>query len=97
MRTIPAAFFITIMVLVCLPALSQAQAWQFVKEKDGIRLFTRQEANTSLKSFHGTTEFRGNFDKVCSLIGDPKNLDWWGEDVKNIRVLSFEKDKLIKY
>lgn len=78
-------------------AMSFSQPWQFVKEKDGIKLYVRQEPNTSFKSFYGVTDFRGDFNKVCSLVGDPRNLDWWGEDVKNIRVLAYEKDKLIRY
>jgi len=92
-RTFIVVFFMQILaVLTC-----YSQPWQFVKEKDGIRLYLRQESSSSFKAFHGVTEFRGNFEKVCSLIGDPRNLDWWGDDVKNIRVLSYEKDKQIRY
>jgi len=42
-------------------------------------------------------EFSGDFEKVSALVGDPSNLDWWADDVKNIRVLFFEKDKVIRY
>ncbi|HPT13706.1 MAG TPA: hypothetical protein PK796_02875 [Bacteroidales bacterium] len=90
--------FIIVILLVMFPVLTcVSQSWQFVKEKNGIRLYLRQENNSSFKAFQGVTEFRGDFDKVCSLIGDPRNLDWWGDDVKNIKVLSYEKDRQIRY
>lgn len=97
MRLIPATYYLFVFLNLFPVAISFSQPWQFVKEKDGIRLYVRQEPNTSFKSFYGVTDFRGDFNKVCSLVGDPRNLDWWGEDVKNIRVLAYEKDKLIRY
>lgn len=97
MKTAPAIFSLFIFLYLFPMSIALSQPWQFVKEKDGIRLYTRQDAKSSFKSFHGVTEFRGNFDRVCSLVGDPEKLDWWGEDIKNIRVLSYEKDKQIRY
>jgi hypothetical protein len=78
-------------------SFSLAQPWQFFREKDGIRLYLRQETNKNFRSFRGETRFRGNYEKACSLVGNPANLDWWGNDIRNIRVLHFEKDKLIRY
>ncbi len=74
-----------------------AQSWNFIKEKEGFRLYTRQEANSSFKSFRGEAEIRADMDKVSSLIGNIKNLDWWGDDVHDITVLAFEKDRHIRY
>lgn len=86
-------------VLIALFAVTNltAQPWQLKTEKDGIRLFLRQKANDDFKSFRGETRFNGNYEKVCSLIGNPANLEWWGDDIRNIRVLHYEKDKLIRY
>jgi hypothetical protein len=86
---------IFILVTVC-TSLS-AQSWTFVKEKDGISLYTSQQENSSFKSFHGEVDFRGDFEKVCAMIGDPAHLDWWAEDVRNIQVLQYEKDRQIRY
>lgn len=97
MRFIPVTYCVFIFLHLVPVSSSFSQPWQFARERDGIRLYVRQEANTSFRSFHGVTDFRGNFDKVCSLVGDPRNLDWWGEDIKNIRLLSYEKDKQIRY
>lgn len=74
-----------------------AQQWSFVREKDGIRLYTCQQKGSSFKSFHGEVDIIGDFEQVFALIGDPSNLDWWADNVKNIQVLSYEKDKLITY
>ncbi|KAF0196236.1 MAG: lipid-binding START domain-containing protein [Bacteroidetes bacterium] len=97
MRTITASTGILMLLCLILPSHAFPQPWQFVKERDGIKLFVRQEANTPFKTFHGETTFRGNYSLVCSLIGDPARLDWWDDDIRDIRVLAYEKDKLIRY
>lgn len=86
-----------IIVLVSVCASVAAQPWIFAREKDGIRIYTHQQENSSFKSFHGETAFRGDFKKVSGLIGDPSNLGWWAGNVKNIQVLLYEKDRQIRY
>jgi hypothetical protein len=76
---------------------AMAQSWEFVKETNGIKLFLRDEKNTGFKAFHGETVFKGDFAKACSLVGDPAHLDWWGDDIRNIKVLAYEKGKHIRY
>jgi len=73
------------------------QKWDFIKEKDGIKIYTRKEANTSLKSFRGEVILHTQMDKVCNLIGNVKNVDWWDKNLREINVLSYEEDKNIKY
>jgi len=73
------------------------QKWDFIKEKDGIKIYTRKEANTSLKSFRGEVTFHTQMAKVCNLIGNVKNVDWWDKNLREINVLSYEEDKNIKY
>ena len=74
-----------------------AQSWDFIKEKEGIKIYTRKEGGSSLKSFKGVTDIHAPAEKVFNLIGNVKNLDWWDKNVKEIRVISFEPEKLIKY
>ena len=74
-----------------------AQSWVFVKEKEGIRLFTRKEANSSVKSFKGDVYLHTQIEKVYSLITNVKNFDWWDDDISEIKVLHYEKDKVIQY
>lgn len=73
------------------------QSWDFVKEKDGIKIYTRNELNSSLKSYKGEVTFKASLDKVNLLVGDVKNLDWWDKNISNIKVIDFEKNKFIRY
>jgi hypothetical protein len=74
-----------------------AQSWDFVKEKDGIKIFTRKEANSSLKASKGEVTFKANLDKVNLLVGDAKNIDWWDKNISSVKVLAFERNKFIQY
>ena len=74
-----------------------AQSWVFVKEQDGIKLFTRKEEGSSLKSFKGIMDVTSSMDKVCNLIGNVNNHDWWDENLRQIKVLKYEKDKYFQY
>jgi hypothetical protein len=74
-----------------------AQSWTFVKSEEGINLFTRKEEGSSLKSFKGIMDVNSTMDKVCNLIGNVKNHDWWDENLREIKVLSYEKDKYFQY
>ena len=74
-----------------------SQAWDFIKEKEGIKIYTRMEKNSSLKSFKGVVDIRTDMDKVCNLLGNVKNVDWWDKNLREIRVLLYEKDKHIQY
>jgi hypothetical protein len=74
-----------------------AQSWTFVKSQDGINLYTRKEGGSSLKSFKGVMDVKSTMEKVCDLVGNVKNHDWWDENLREIKVLSFEKDKYFQY
>jgi hypothetical protein len=74
-----------------------AQSWTFAKEENGIKVFTRKEPGNSLKTFKGITDVTSTMDKVCQLIGNVNNHDWWDENVKEIKVLAYEKDKYFRY
>jgi len=74
-----------------------APSWNFVKERDGISVYTRKEPNSSLKAFKGVMEFRADMEQVYSLLADAKNFDGWDKSIRDIKVLSFEKDKSSLY
>ncbi len=76
---------------------SQAQSWDFVKESTGVKIFTRNEANSSLKSFKGEITFKADIDKVNLIVGNANNIEWWDKDIIEKRVLAFEPDKMIRY
>ena len=74
-----------------------AQSWTFAKEQDGIRIFTRKENGSSLKSFKGVMDVKCSMEKVSSLLGNVKNHDWWDENLKEIKILAYDKDKYFQY
>ena len=65
-----------------------AQEWTFVKQKEGISLFTRKEAGKDLKAYKGTMDIRSTIDKVAALIRDVNDNDWWNDNLSEIRVIS---------
>lgn len=74
-----------------------AQAWDFIKEKEGIKIYTRKEGSNTLKSFRGVMDVKSDFQTVSNLIGNVKNVDWWDKNLREIRVLLYEKEKHIQY
>jgi hypothetical protein len=85
------------MVLMFLSGSMVAQTWEFIKEKDGIKIYTRKDAGSSVKSFKGVTDIHAPADQVYNLIGNVKNLDWWDKNLKEIKVLYYEKEKKSQY
>jgi hypothetical protein len=74
-----------------------AQSWDFVKEKDGIKLYTRKEAGKSIKSYKGVTVIKAPADKVFALLEDVNHTEWWDKNLSQIKVLEYEKYKKAKY
>jgi len=74
-----------------------AQPWDFVKEKDGIKIYTRIEPNNSLKSFKGEAIFHAPAEKVCAMLGNAKNTDWWDKGISDIKELAYEENKFVQY
>jgi len=90
-------FLLPLFVFILISFDLSAQSWKFIKEQDGIKLFTRKEDGSSLKSFKGIMDVTSTMDKVCNLIGNVKNHDWWDENLREIKVLTYEKDKYFQY
>jgi hypothetical protein len=86
-----------IVILLAVGCDACAQSWDFVKEKDGIKIFTRNEVNSSLKASKGEVTFKASLEKVNLLVGDAKNIDWWDKNISSVKVLAFERNKFIQY
>lgn len=93
--------FFTVILLILLsfmlPCTLVGQTWEFVKEKDGVQLFTRQETGKNLKLFKGVAEINEPADKVFALIEDVNHTEWWDAKISQIKVLLYEKNKLAQY
>ncbi len=74
-----------------------AQSWEFIKEKDGVTVYTKDVESSSLKSFRGEVDVHSTMDRVSDYVGNVKDLSWWGNNIRDIKILDYQKDKLIKY
>jgi hypothetical protein len=73
------------------------QEWKFIKEKDGIKIYTRNEENNPVKSFKGETVLNTNMEKIKQIIGRVESFEWWADDIKEIKVLEYIEEEVIKY
>ncbi len=74
-----------------------AQPWQFAKEKNGIKVYTRQEAGKAVKSFRGEAVLQTTVDKVYAIIGSVRSTDKWDPSIRELKVLASVKDKTFSY
>jgi len=88
---------ISVFILLLASGSLFAQNWDFIKEKDGIKIYTRKEGKSTLKSFKGEVDLHTQVEKVFNLIGNVKNVDWWDKNLREINVMLYEKDHHIQY
>jgi hypothetical protein len=88
-----ACFFCTLM----LSCSMEAQNWEFIKEKDGIKIYTRQEAGKVLKSFKGITDINAPAEKIFTMMEDINDIKWWDKNLTHIKALLYEKNKRAEY
>jgi hypothetical protein len=74
-----------------------AQSWDFIKEKDGIKIYTRKEAGKSLESYRGVTDINAPAENIFAMMEDINNTDWWDKNLTQIKVLLYEKYKRAQY
>jgi hypothetical protein len=74
-----------------------AQPWDFIKEKDGIKIYTRVEDGKLLKSYKGVTVINVGTEKIFALMEDTTNTEWWDKNLTHIKVLQYEKGKRVRY
>ena len=97
MRNIQIICLLTLFLYLAPISDLSSQTWNFVKERDHIKLYSRVEENGSLKSFKGVVDIHADMEKVSAMIGNVTNFEWWGENIREIKVLFYEKDKHIQY
>lgn len=74
-----------------------SQNWEFVKEKEGIKLYSKLETGRNKKIFKGVTEISVSAEKVFSVLEDVNHTEWWDENISQIKVLQYEKNKKAQY
>lgn len=74
-----------------------AQSWDFIKEKDSIKIYTRTEKGKVLKAYRGISEINAPAEKIFNLLADINDRDWWDKNLTQIKVLFYEKEKRVQY
>ncbi len=97
MRPDRARFSCVLFLAMVLASQLQAQSWDFIKEKNGIKIYTRKTVGKSLKSYKGIATIHAPAEKVFALLEDVNHTEWWDENLSNIRVMLYEKNKLARY
>lgn len=76
---------------------SQEPPWDFIKEREGIRIYTRSEETNPIKSFKGEAYFHTGMEAISRIIGRVDQFDWWDDNISEIKVLEYVEEKLIRY
>lgn len=90
-------FILMVFITNMLSCPMKAQSWDFIKEKDSIKIYTRVETGKSLKSYRGVTIINAPVEKIFAVMEDINNTDWWDKNLTQIKVLRYEKDKRAQY
>ena len=90
-------FILMLSFVLLLSCSLAAQSYDFIKEKDGIKIYTYLEAGKSLKSYRGVTDINAPAEKIFALMEDVNNTDWWDKKLIQIKVLLYEKGKRAQY
>jgi hypothetical protein len=91
------SFILIFVPILLFPCLMPAQSWNFKKEEDGIKIYTRQEAGKSLKSYKGVVDIHAQASEVLALLENANDRDWWDKNIKQVKVLLYEKNKRAQF
>lgn len=90
-------FFIILINLFLLKGNVMSQEWEFIKERDGIKIYTRNQEDNPVKSYRGEADLHTTMEQLRTVLGSIENFDWWDKNIRDIKVLAYEKEKLIRY
>lgn len=62
-------------------------AWHFVKETNGVKVFYRETAGSPIREVKITTTFDADMNSVLSVLGDVKNYPKWVYGATESRIL----------
>lgn len=85
-------FFLTIFTF---PLIGQE--WEFNKEKDGIKIYTRSEENSRIKAFKAEIDIKTTMEIISGIIEDVEGFKEWDEEIKDIELLEYEENHMIRY
>lgn len=89
--------FFTILYNLVFTGILSGQDWKFIKERDSIKIYTRNEEDNPVKSFRGEMDLEASMEQISKIIGSIESFDWWADDISEIKVLDYSREKYIKY
>jgi hypothetical protein len=90
-------FILFFSITITLSCPVKAQVWDFIKEKDSIKIYTRVEPGKSLKSYRGVAIINAPVEKIFAIMEDINHTDWWDKNLTQIKVIHYEKNKSARY
>jgi hypothetical protein len=90
-------FLSALFFLLIVSDLLHAQEWKFIKEKDGIKIYTRSDENSPVKAYKGETYINTSMGVLSRIIEDVEGFKDWDKDIEQLEVFEYIKDSLIRY
>jgi hypothetical protein len=73
------------------------QPWELARDREGIRVYTRQEPGKELRSFRGMIDMKAPAEKIFSVVEDVNHHEWWDASLSEIKVLEYKKNQMARY
>lgn len=83
------------MILISLTTVGQD--WEFVKEKDGIRVYLADEPGQAVKAYRGETILKATADEILDLLIDINNYKIWDESIYELELIEKQDENSFKY
>jgi hypothetical protein len=87
----------TAVLLFFLVSLFAQDGWELVKDKDGIKVYTRKAENIDFKEFKGTVTIDQSVSSFLAVISDVENLTEWVYSIVKAKKLRQTGDTLLIY
>ena len=83
LRIFPFLFFF----LACYSISLANNDWELSKDKDGIKIYTRQTETSKIKEFKALTTIKAGVDELVGVLRDIEHYPGWISDIKKAEVL----------
>ena len=74
-----------------------ASGWELKKEQDGVRIYTRKSAESSIKEVRLELVLEASLDNVVAVLRDPDNYASWVYNCEEARLVELKSPKTCYY
>ena len=90
-------FLTVIIILLHFPLLGAQSNWKQVRDKEGIKVYTRLNEGYDFKEFKGLTSVDAEVSEFVAVLQDIEALPSWGYKIKETRLLDKTQDTVRVY